>query len=368
MKTYPIALVPGPVSVPREYMEAYLTDYGSPDLEEDFLTLYCEVQRLLRTLGKTARTPVVMSGEAMQALWGAMMSSISIRENMLAVSNGFFGSGFADMAARCGFRVKLVEFPFDQPIDPDVVLREAKAFRPKIITAVHCETPTGLINSLAPISDVAKQVGALFCVDSVSSFGGTPVPIEEWDIDLLLGGSQKALSLPPDLSFTFVSETAWRAIEHIDDKRCSFGGYTALQDWRHVGRPGRFPTYTHNWRALEAMRRSLVDIVEVEGLDKVYTRHEDAASFTRNRLEELGFEIFPKTRALRSPTVTAAYVPQGWTWEAFDGALRDEGVVLGGSYGPRSGKLFRIGHMGTQANLQLLARGLDAIEKVLKKK
>jgi len=100
----------------------------------------------------------------------------------------------------------------------------------------------------------------------------------------------------------------------------------------------------------------------------VFKRHGGVAARCRERLRAMGVEMFPKSEAICSPTVTAARIPPGWTWSDLDRALRARGMVVGGSYGPLAGKVFRIGHMGSQADGELVGRGMDVLATVLEGK
>lgn len=359
MKQYAIALVPGPVSVPEEFRRAYFENFGSADLEEEFFLLYEENESLLRKLLKTNNAVTIQSGEAMSVLWGALKSILLPGDRLLAVSNGVFGRGFGEMGMMLGMDVRIVEAPDGEFPDLDSIRTAAAEFRPKMITAVHCETPSGILNPVAGVGEITRETGALFCVDYVASAGGADVRTDEWGIDIGLLGSQKALSLLPDLSMVAVSDRAWEAVE-----RTNYQGYDALLPWRD-GPKNRYLPYTHNWHALYALSLSLRRLFEEE-LDRSFARHDEVARYCRERLGAMNVALYPKSEALCSPTVTAALVPQGWTWNELNGALRSRGMAVGGSYGPLAGKVFRIGHMGTQADMKLVEEGMDVLEAVLK--
>jgi len=358
VKTYPAPLVPGPVTVPEEIRAAYAIDFGSSDLEEDFFSLYGEVQKKLQNLLETDETVVIQSGEAMGALWGALKSVLAPQSRVLAVAAGLFGRGFADMARALGHDVEVVAFGNDEIPEPEKVIERIKAYGPHLVTAVHCETPSGTLARLDGIGDAAREVGALFCVDFVSSGGGAPLSVDGEAIDVGLLGSQKVLSLPPDLAVTTVSDRAWKAIG-----KAGYVGYDALAPWKEVPACRALP-YTHNWQALEALRRSL-EAIEREGKEAAFERHRSVAAHCRKRLQEMGIALHPRRERFSSPTVTAARIPDRWTWAELDRKCRDEGVVFGGSYGDLAGKVFRIGHMGSQARLDLVDRGIDALARVL---
>ncbi len=361
MRTYTVGLVPGPVSVPEEFRRAYLEDFGSADLEEEFFLLYEEDEEMLRQLLQTKNDVAILSGEAMSILWGALKSTLLPGDRLLAVSNGVFGRGFGEMARELGMDVRIVEAPEGEFPSAEIVRAEALAFRPAMITAVHCETPGGLLNPVGQLGEIAREADALFCVDCVASAGGANVRTDEWNIDLCLLGSQKVLSLLPDLSMIAVSSRAWKFME-----RARYAGYDALLPWR-TGPKERYLPYTHNWQALSALRLSLRSILK-DGLAASFARHDVVARECRARLARMELTLFPKKEELSSPTVTAPFVPPKWTWKELDQALRARGMVVGGSYGPLAGRVFRIGHMGSQADMDLLCRGMDILEDVLKTK
>lgn len=360
MQSYKIPLVPGPVSIPEAVRAAYAVDYASADLEEEFFDLYARCAgKLQRVLG--ASTDVTLqTGEGMLALWGALKSVIRPGDRVLAVGTGLFGVGIGAMAAQVGAQVETVEFPFDSILDPAPVRKAAHRFRPTLITAVHCETPSGTLNPLEELGQICREVDALFYVDFVASGGGAPVEVDRCAIDLGLLGSQKVLSLPPDLSMVTVSERAWAVIDAVD-----YAGYDALKPWRQ-GPAQRYLPYTHNWSALAALEIAL-DLLLAEGMEAVYARHDAVAASCRRALCEMGVRLFPQREAYNSPTVTAAYVPDGWTWPELDGALRKHGMAVGGNYGDLAGKVFRIGHMGSQANAALVEHGMDVLRRVLER-
>jgi len=359
MQQYRIPLVPGPVSIPPEVLEAYNVDYASADLEDEFFQLYSECEFGLQQLLGTRNDVAMLSGEGMVALWGALRSVILPGDKVLAVATGVFGYGIADMARQIGAEVQVVGFEYDEALDPDAVRDAALDFSPHMITAVHCETPSGILNPMEELGTIAQEVDALLYVDVVASGGGVPVLVDEWQIDLGLMGSQKALSLMPDLAMVTVSRRAWERIG-----RANYAGYDALLPF-HTAWSDRYMPYTQNWHAFAGLKASL-DGLFAEGLDDLFRRHEDVMLTCHTRLEGMGIRLYPKVRATASPTVTAAYLPDGWPWPRLDAALRAEGMGVGGSYGPLAGQVFRIGHMGAQASHELIHRGMDVLEHVLK--
>jgi aspartate aminotransferase-like enzyme len=299
-----------------------------------------------------------MSGEGILGLWAALMSTLQVGDRVLCVSSGLFGDGFADMARACGAEALLLKAPEGDSPTVDQIRKAAHEFKPKVITCVQVDTPSGILNEIAPVGVIAKEVNALLCVDFVASAGGVELRTTEWGIDLGLLGTQKALSCLPDLTIVSISDRAAAVIDKV-----SYEGYDGLKAFRDVGRTGKFP-YAPNWHAHAALNTSL-KLLEKEGFDRVRERHAEVAAFTRAEVRRLGLRLYPLRDELSAPTVTAFWVPDGWTCEEIRDALRTKGIVVAGTFGPLAGRLIRIGHMGTQARIELVREAFTELEQIL---
>jgi aspartate aminotransferase-like enzyme len=361
MKTYPIPMVPGPVKVPQAVLDALRFDYGSADLETEFLELYNRTEASLQQILGTRNSVAIQTGEGMLALWGALKSCMRPGERLLALATGVFGYGIADMARAIGAEVRTVGFGYDETLHDWARIEQAIIeFRPKMISVIHCETPSGTLNPLEELSRLKRQYNVpLLYADVVASLGGAPVLVDEWGIDLALGGTQKCLSAPPNMAFVAVSPPAWEIIEQVD-----YSGYDALKPFHSAQANFYFP-YTPYWQGMAALHTA-VQLLLDEGLENSYRRHAEAAEICRQGLAGLGLQLFPAPEAIQSPTVTAVKVPEKFTWPEFDRRLRQAGLVVGGSYGPLSGKVFRLGHMGSQADQELVRQALEVIGRVTK--
>jgi aspartate aminotransferase-like enzyme len=359
MRSYRVPMVPGPTSVPAAVLAVYQHDYASGDLEDEYFDLYGRVEQQLRRILRTENRVAIMTGEAMVGLWGAMKSCLRPGDRVLAVATGLYGYGFGDMARDLGAEVETVGFEYDAVADPSRVEEAIRRFRPKMVTLVHCETPSGTLNPAAEIGQLVRQYEVpLFYVDAVSSAAGVELRTDEWGIDLCLAGTQKALSAPPGLAIVGVSERAWNAAEEVGYK-----GYDALLPWRNALEERYFP-YTPYWHGVAALEEACRLILD-EGLEAVVDRHARVAARCRDGLREIGLEIYPARDGYCAPTVTAVKVPESTSWEKLDRRLRDLGVAVGGNYGQLAGKVFRLGHMGSQANDTLVGQALEALEEVL---
>jgi aspartate aminotransferase-like enzyme len=353
-------MVPGPVKVSKEVLSQYQFDYGSGDLEQDFLELYNQTETNLQKIFVTHNRIAIQTGEGMLALWGALKSCLKPGDRVLSIASGVFGYGIADMAKSIGAHVKTVALAYDQTIqDWDEIEASIAEYNPKMITVVHCETPSGTLNPLQKLGSLKKAYKVpLMCADVVASLGGAPVFTDEWGIDLALGGTQKCLSAPPDMALVAISETAWEIIERVN-----YVGYDALLPFRLAQQNFIFP-YTPYWQGMAALYKA-TEILLAEGLPKSFKRHAEAAAYCRTGLTGMGLSLFPAPEAVPSPTVTAVKVPHSIPWKELDARMRQNGLVVGGSYGPLEGKVFRLGHMGTQADLELLQAALEVIQQAV---
>ncbi len=364
MSYAPIPMVPGPTTLHPDVLAAMGKDYGSGRIEDDFIPLYRDTARKVAKIFGTENTVALMTGEGMAGLWGALKSCLAPGDAVVAVGTGVFGDGIGEMAASFGCRVEAVSLPYSSTINREDALSRiedaVKRTKPVMITAVHCETPSGTLNPLEALGDIKCRHGVpLFYVDSVAGAGGVPVDADKHGIDLILGGSQKCFSAPPSMTMVGVSEAAFAIMKNV-----GYQGYDALLPFRNAEKDGSCPytPYVHGIAALGAAADALLR----EGLENVYARHRKVADQCRSGLEALGVKLFPDPDAVCSPTVTAALVPEGFTWPEWQKALRQRGLVVTGSLGPLVGKVFRLGHMGEQAKPELMKQALGAIEEVVR--
>lgn len=339
-----------------------LVDYGAGNLEPECLQLYLQTEKHLQALLNTRNRVVIQTGEGMLALWSALKSTLQSGDRVLVISTGIFGYGFKPMAEAIGCEVRTVEYGYDETIHGleriETAIRE---FQPKMITVVHCETPSGTLNPLKELGALKVKYGVpLLCADVVASVGGAFIETDAWQIDLAMGGSQKCLSAPANMSFLSVSEAAWKAAREV-----GYDGYDSLLCFSGLLDHGVFP-YTPDWQGLAQLHKAC-ELIAEEGVEKCLVRHVSVAEYTRMRLTEMGLKLYPVPEAVCSPTVTAVYVPESIGWETLDRALRAQGVVVGGNHERLAGKVFRIGHMGSQASLNRVKEGLDILEEILRK-
>uniref|UniRef100_A0A7J3ZIQ8 Alanine--glyoxylate aminotransferase family protein n=1 Tax=Fervidicoccus fontis TaxID=683846 RepID=A0A7J3ZIQ8_9CREN len=356
-------LSPGPTEIPNEIRLALARETTNPDLDPSFKEEYLQATRKISyVIGARDHSVLIMLGEAMLGLEASVASILDRGDKAIVVANGVFGEGFADLVRAYGGEPVVVELDWRRSANPEKVI-ETIELNPdaKALYMVHCETPTAILNSLAEIGRRLQKASTLFIVDAVSSIGGVKIDASEWGIDILIGGSQKALNLPSGLTILAVSEKAWDAI----GKRGPKGFYLNLALWRDYIEKEEMPPYTLSDSMVSALNRSL-DMILSEGLESVFRRHQIAQKACWHALRELGLEPYPRKFEDSSPTVTAAIVPEAIDSEILRAKIWNRyGVMLGGGIGRVRGRVIRIGHMGVTASRNHVLIGVAALARGL---
>ncbi len=212
----------------------------------------------------------------------------------------------------------------------------------KAVLLTHNETSTGVMNPIPELAAAIREERpeALILVDSVSGLGAVPFEMDAWGVDVVVTGSQKALMSAPGLAMVAASERAWAAMETATMPRV----YLDLRAHRESHASGETP-----WTPAIAVVYQVdegIRLMGIEGADHIFARHEACAAASRAGLQALGFELFADP-AHASKTVTAALVPEDLDWKSFNGELKRRGLVLAGGQGKLTGKIFRLGHLGS---------------------
>lgn len=357
-----LVMTPGPTAVPEPVRKAMAQPIQNPDVDPAFGEYYRTLLDKLAKVYQTDKQMVVLGGEGILGLEASIASLIEPGEEVLCLSNGIFGDGFADFVEMHGGNAESLRVPFTNGFDVNEIAARVNDPGHDFVAAtmVHCETPTGLLNDLNPILDVLNEAGILTIVDAVSSLGGTPVPVEK--IDICLGASQKCFSSPPGLTTVSISDRAWEEINVTDQNTF----YTNLAPWQDIEPIEKTPTafpYTHLVSNLYALEASLDRMLE-EGMEAVYERHADVAEYCRIRGSDLGLEPFPANEEHYSPTVTAFEVEASAS--RIQNALYEEhNILIATSIGELQDDLIRIGHMGYGADHDRVEQTMNALEAVL---
>jgi pyridoxamine--pyruvate transaminase len=328
------------------------------DYDPAFQEVFRETEASIAELLKTKQDVVIFQAEAYLGIEGACRSLARPGMKCLNVVTGVYGQWFGDRLRSYGAEVDDVVFPFNEAADPAVVGRRLEELGDReLVSVVHSETPSGIVNPLAEIAALGKQAGALVFSDVVSSVGGTEMWPDEWGVDLCVVGAQKCLAGPSGIAFAVVSDAAWEAIStNPDAPRRSF---LSLLDWKErwiEGGREAYP-YTPTVSEILGLHAAVREVLDA-GLDSVVRRHDIAAEACRRGAEAMGLELWPRDEAYAANCVTAITCPDGIDVQAtLRHVRRKYGVMLSGGYGDLRNRLFRIGHMGpaTQSLYPLVA-------------
>jgi aspartate aminotransferase-like enzyme len=273
----------------------------------------------------------------------AVVNTLSPGDVVLGVSIGSFGDRFAKIAGIYGADVTKIDVEWGHAADPDAVrdaLRSNPGYRAVLLT--HNETSTGVMNPIRELAAAVRDASpdSLILVDSVSGLGAVPFEMDEWGVDVVVTGSQKAWMAAPGLAMVAASERGWAATETARMPRF-YLDMRAHRESAAAGQTPFTPAIAVVYQVDEGLR-----LMQAEGKDNVFARHEACAAASRAGLAALGFDLFADP-PFASKTVTAAKLPEGHDWKAFNGAIKSHGVVLAGGQGKLTGKIFRLGHLGS---------------------
>ena len=354
-------MTPGPTQVRENVRLARSLECTNPDLDEEFVEFYKETCQLISKLLHTENEAFILDGEGILGLEAACASLTEPGDKVLVLDNGIYGKGFGDFVTMYGGEVTYYTCPYDEAIEPE----DLRAFLEnnhnyKYATLVHCDTPSGMLNPVEELSRILHEYNILTVVDSVSAMFGEPLNVDEGKIDIVCGGSQKALSAPPGLSFVTVSKAAMKAMEDRKTRIASF--YANILLFKNYYEEKWFP-YTMPISDIYGLHQALVN---VEKDDYIYERHERLARFTREELKKMGLRLYGKNGYAN--TVSVFYVPEGFTVEEILRRFREDyGIMIAGSFDVLAGKVLRIGHMGENANEEDVKNTLSALKEILNK-
>jgi len=365
MSGRPFLQIPGPTLVPERVTRAMsqsIIDHRGPK----FAALVHECLAGLKGVFQTEKGQIVIYPGSGTGAWEAcLVNTLSPGDRVLACVNGHFSTGFARTAAAYGIEVDRLDFPYGAGVSAEEVeqrLSEDKAHQLRAVLVVHNETSTGVTANVAAIRAALDRARhpALLLVDVVSSLASIDFRVDEWGVDVALTGPQKGLMLPPGLAILAVSDKALHAGEKAKCPR-------AYWDWAPIlerNKRGEFP-YTPATSLLFGLRESLAMLNE-EGLPNVFKRHARLAEACRRAVGALGLRLLCQTPAEHSNTLTAVLMPTGFDSDAYIAhAWKMLEVSLGVGLGEVKGKVFRIGHLGSLNELDLLG-GLAGVELTLK--
>lgn len=355
----PYIMTPGPTEVRENVRLARSLECTNPDLDLQFYDFYRETCAKIGEFLKTKNEVRILNGEGILGLEAACASLTEKGDRVLVIDNGIFGEGFGDFVKIYGGEAVFFKGDRHKEIDTEELnkfLQNDSNF--KYATVVHCDTPSGVLNNISKICPMLKEKGIVTVVDSVAAMGGEDIRVDDWKIDIALGGSQKCISAPPGLTILSISKDGFNIMKNRKTPIASF--YCNLLVWQNYYEDKWFP-YTQPISDIVGLRVAIDNLLKDEA---ILERHLKIAEATRNALIESGLQLYI-TQGY-SNTVTVVQVPDGINDSQLrDYMLKKYNVLIAGSFGYLSGKVVRIGHMGENANINKVGYALFALQKSL---
>jgi serine---pyruvate transaminase len=349
---------PGPTPVPPQVLAALaepVLHHRAPDFRE----VYARVLDRLKEVHRTTGEVLLFTSSGTGAFESAIANLTSPGDRVLAVSAGSFGERWAAMAGRYGCEVEELRYDWGETPSPEDLRAKLEGVAPvSLVFLVHSETSTGVVADVRALAAVAREHGALSVVDAVSSLGAVPLDMDDWGLDVVVSGAQKALMTPPGLATVAVAQRVWERVAAAGAPRFYF-------DWERTraAQAKLDAAFTPAVSLVVALDVALGLLLE-GGLDAAFDRHTRLGRACRAGVKAMGLELFSPDED-RAAVVTAARMPDGLEASQLTRALRDRhGVTIAGGQGPLKEAIFRIGHIGWYDELDI-ATALNAVELVL---
>lgn len=359
-----LLLGPGPSNCDPRVLRA-LSAPVIGHLDPKFVQIMDETKHLLQYVFQTQNDLTLpVSGTGSAGMEAALVNVIEPGDTVAVCVNGVFSERMCDIVGRCGAELLRIEQEWGRAIRPEQVRDALKGRKVKLVAIVHGETSTGILQPLQEIGQIVHENGALFLVDVVTSLSGVPVLTDEWDLDIVYGGTQKCLSCPPGLApITF----GQRAIEVMDARK------TKVQSWyldmtmiRRYWGSERFYHHTAPISMCYAFHEA-IRIVREEGLEARWERHDLNHRAFAAGVMAMGMEYFPE-KGHWLPSLNVVRIPNGVDDVRVRKALlEDYSIEIGAGLGPVKGKAWRVGLMGYNSNKRSVLTVLGALEDVLRR-
>ena len=345
--------IPGPSAVPDRILRAIdmpVIDHRGPD----FADLGHRVLSGIKTIFKTEQPVVIYPASGTGAWEAALVNALSPGDKVLMVETGHFATLWTQLATKLGLEPQLINTDWRRGADPNLVeqaLRDDTNQTIKAVCVVHNETSTGCTTQVKEIRKAMDACNhpALLMADTISGLASADFRFDEWGVDVAIAGSQKGLMLPPGLSFNAISQKAQDAAKASTTAK----SYWQWQDMLEANARGYFP-YTPATNLLYGLAEA-IDMLQEEGLNNVFVRHQRHAAATRQAVQQWGLEVQCQIEAEHSPVLTAVRVPDGTDADNLRSVILEHcNMSLGNGLSKVQGKVFRIGHLGDFSDVMLL--------------
>jgi len=351
-------LAPGPTPVPPEALLAMampIIHHRAPD----FLPVLESAKKGLQWLYQTKNDVLILCSTGTGGMDGAVSNFLSPGDDVLVLNGGKFGERWTKICQAYGMKVEEVKVEWGYSVKPEQVEASLKK-NPKIkaVFVQANETSTGVYHDIKSIAAVVKKTDALFVVDAISALVAHDIRTDEWGIDVMIGGSQKGVMLPPGLAFVSVSDKAWKMADTAKTPKFYFNFKKERENL------AKNQTLFTSPVTLIIGLNAAIKMLQDEGLENVFKRHDKLARATRAGAAALGLKLFPKESP--SNALTAIEAPAGVDGQAIYKDLRVKyGITGAGGQDHLKGKIFRIAHLGYADTFDVIT-SIAGLEMVLK--
>jgi len=351
-------LAPGPTPVPPEVLQAMampMLHHRAPD----FLPVLDSAKKGLQWIYQTKNDVLILCCTGTGGMVGSVNNFLNPGDDVLVINSGKFGERWTNICKSYGMKVEEILVEWGYVVKPEQVESALKK-NPKIkaVFVQANETSTGVYQDIKTLAAVLKKTDALFVVDAISALVAHDIRTDEWGIDVMVGGSQKGVMLPPGLAFVSVSEKAWKMADTAKSPKFYFNFKKERADLAK-----NQTSFTSAVSLIIGLNTS-IKMLQEEGLQNVFARHERLAKATRAAVAALGLKLFPKESP--SLALTAIEAPPGVDGQAIYKNLRENyGITGAGGQDQLKGKIFRIAHLGYADTFDIIT-AVAGIEMVLK--
>jgi aspartate aminotransferase-like enzyme len=352
-----LLMTPGPTPVAPETQLAMaqpIIHHRAPA----FMDILAQVREDLKYLFQTEQEVLMFAATGTGAMEGAVANTLSPGDTAMVLEGGKFGERWAELCQVYGIIVDLIKIEWGQAVDPREVARRLDGNPAiKVVLVQANETSTGVQHPVQELAAVVKdRPGTILVVDAISALGGYPLPMDEWGMDIVVAGSQKAMMLPPGLAFAALSPKAW---EFVKTSKCPKYYFDFAKQLKSQQK--NQTAYTSAVTLTLGLQQVLGWIRE-QGLDQIFARNQKLSAATKAAVKAMGMELFSKQNP--SDVLTAVLAPAGVDGQQVVAKMREKGIWIAGGQAQAKGKIFRIAHMGFIDEQDLLGT-LGALEIVL---
>ncbi|WP_319469238.1 alanine--glyoxylate aminotransferase family protein [uncultured Trichococcus sp.] len=368
-------MTPGPVEAHPNVLRVMSTPILG-QFDPAFLAIMDEVKEMIKIpFGTKNEQAFAIDGTSRSGLEAALIGLIEPGDKVLIPAYGRFAYLLGEICERAKAQVTYLEKDWDSVFEQDAIIAEIKRVNPKIVALVHGETANGQMQPLEKIGKFCQENDVFFVVDTVATYGGAPIKVDEWGIDVAIAGTQKCVSVPSGLSLITYSERVEKVLtaryqkelglsKDFRNERHISSNYLDLSQLQRYWNKERINHHTEATSMIYALHEGLRMMI-LEGIENGYARHSQNDRAIQAGIEAMGLAIFGD-RTTKMPTVTPILIPEGVDGDAVRNTLlNDFGVEIASSFGPLQGKVWRIGNMGFSSRKENVLHVLAAFEAAL---